>query len=214
MRLCRRIFGATAAERTAGALARLYKPGFWIVEAGCEPPPSHRPAGLLRGMAPQHRMAVSLRTATLLGLLPADAMTEALGIADETMNGIAGLALHEMLVNAAVHGNLQVETGAASTWQDMSVRERMIEHALGDPVRANRVVTVAAGRETNAAYAVIADEGEGYVAQALGEAAASSARRGAGRGMLFARAAARVDVLRGGRCVRLTFPRGPSVDAS
>jgi hypothetical protein len=213
MRLCRRTFGATAAERTTEALARLYKPGYWLVEAGCRPPSSHQPARLLRGLAPKHRMAVSLRTATLLSLHPATVLIDSLNIAGQGQDGMAGLALHEMLVNAAVHGNLHVETGTASTWQDVSTRERMIEDALADPVRSGRVVTLATGWDAREAYALIADEGEGYVPSLPAEAPIGSAARAAGRGMLFARAAAKVDVMCGGRCVRLTFARQPHPSA-
>jgi hypothetical protein len=211
MKLARRIFWpslqdapAAGAVSPASGLCDILAPGIWAMEAGCAPPAAHWPSRLVARRAAHGCLAVSLRTGTLLSLELGQIVASRLESAGCRLAPLAGLALHEVLVNAAIHGNLQVDAGPAAGWCDLSARERLVAAALGDPPRAARVVTVAAGWNAEEVFAIVIDEGAGYV-PLTPQPQAGASRRAAGRGLLIARAEARVDVLRGGRCTRLIF---------
>lgn len=180
--------------------------GRWLVEADTVPPPAHRPALLLAGRATQGAIAVTLRSATLLRLNLGQALIAWLAAAGCAVAELAALALHEVLINAAIHGNLAVEFGPSRVWNELLARQNLVDAALEDPILAARAVTVAIGWDHDSVSAVIADQGAGYQ-PAAGPPAPDAARRGAGRGLMIAHAAARVDMLQGGRSVRLVFER-------
>jgi anti-sigma regulatory factor (Ser/Thr protein kinase) len=158
-------------------------------------------------------MAASLRTQTVLSMDLGTALIDRLEAADCTVGPLAGLALHEMVVNAAIHGNLQINTGRAAGWSDLAAREQLIAAALKDNVSAARLVTVALGWDAERVCAFIIDQGAGYEIPALYGQGPDQVRRAAGRGMIIARAVAHVDVQRGGRCTRLIFARAPAAEA-
>ena len=87
--------------------------------------------------------------------------------------------------------------------------ERLIAAALADPVKSTRLVTLAVGWNASGALAAIIDEGAGYPHAARHSHLPDSARLATGRGLVIARAAGGVRVLRGGRCTRLTICRLP-----
>ena len=202
--------GFRAGDRAADSpLAHvLPPPGLWLVEEGCRPPPDHSPGRLLMTWpAIPHGMALTLRTATLMPLDLGSALIAGTGSGGDDMPLLAELALHEILVNAAVHGNLEVDSGTAAAWRDLSFRHQRIEAALMDPVRAARLVTVALGWDEEHVIAAVIDQGHGYDPSTIVSMPPDGVRRGCGRGLEIARAAARVEVLMGGRCTRLTFAR-------
>ena len=151
-------------------------------------------------------MAISLRSATLLRSNFASVLMARLEAQGCAFDQLATLALHEILLNAAIHGNLDVASGPSANWSDLATRTSLIAAALQDPVRAARSVTVALGWDARWVSAVVADQGAGYRLEPAGSAAGGGPR-GAGRGLIIARAAARLDVLDGGRCTRLVFQR-------
>ena len=175
-----------------------------MIEAGSHPPTSHRPGRLLGGHRDRCGVATSLRTATLLRLDLGPALVDWLAAAGYAVGPLAGLALHEILVNAAVHGNLGVQSGPSTAWSDLTARQGLIEAALEDPLRAERLVTVALGWDAGQVAAVVADEGAGYRAEA-GSLAPPDRRRAAGNGLRTAHAASRVTGARNGRRTRLVF---------
>ena len=194
-------------EQTPAALHELCCPGNWVVEAGCVPPPAHRPGSLLARLALPDRMAASLRTATLLPLNLGTILSNRLAALECALDPLAELALHEILVNAAIHGNLCVAAGPAIAWRDLAAREELVAEALKNPDLAKRIVTVAIGWDASRICAVIIDEGSGYAAATQNRPRANAARRAAGRGLMIASSAAQVTILRGGRCTRMVFPR-------
>ncbi len=182
--------------------------GHWLVEADRGPPPSHQPARLLADVAGQSAIAISLASATLLELNLVTVVVSRLSDAGCVLGEpFATLALHEVLLNAVIHGNLGVASGPAAAWRDLALRETLIAAALADAALAGRLVTLAIGWGADRITVVVADEGAGWdvVAPQQGTTGA------AGRGLMIARAAARVEVLDGGRCTKLQFERLPPV---
>ena len=189
----------------AETLAALLHPGHWLLEAGCRPPSAHsRTAG--PSLASACGMAVSLRTASLLPLMLGCLLIDRVEAAGCPIGPLGGLALHEIITNAAIHGNLAVHTGRALQWEDLVLRQQRIETALTDPLYADRLVTIVLAWNARGLRAAVLDEGAGYAA-APPCAAEPGAPRAAGRGLVIAREAARVTISQGGRCTRLDFAR-------
>ena len=69
-------------------------------------------------------------------------------------------------------------------------------------------MTVAIGWNVGSIVAVIADQGSGYRAKALASGQPGMSPRAAGRGLMIARAVAKVEVLGRGRSTRLVFALG------
>ena len=178
----------------------------WSVEAGCLPPLAHRPERLLAGRHCQAATAISLSTRTVLWDALGQTLVSWLESAGCTVAPLAGLAVHELLLNAAIHGNLEIDSGPSTNWRDLSAREGMIAVALQDPKRSARVLTVAIGWDARAAAIVIADQGAGYTEPQLDSTTAGD-RRGAGRGLKIAPLTGRMDVRDGGRCATLLLDR-------
>jgi signal transduction histidine kinase len=108
--------------------------------------------------------------------------------------------LHELIVNAVVHGNLRVETGRSADWADLAKRQASLAEALADPTRSTRKVTISAYWRADEVVVVIVDEGTGYDVSAL-----RAATPGSGRGLRLARMMGRVDVLSGGSRTTVTM---------
>ena len=189
-------------------LPSVLRPWAWLVEIGLHPPQTHRPALLLAGTAPQGGVAYSLSSATVLKVDLGMTLTERLVKEGCGISTIATLALHEIMLNAAIHGNLEVGSGPSRDWRDFSARQNKIDEALADPAKAARAVTVAIGWNVGSMVAVIADQGSGYRAKALASGQPGMSPRAAGRGLMIARAVAKVEVLGRGRSTRLVFALG------
>jgi len=186
-------------------MARL-SPGRWLVDADAQPPPEHLPDRLLDGFDPEAAMAMTLYTPRLLRPDLGAALVARLARQGCRVGDLAALALHEIVLNAAIHGNLEVSSGRATEWEDLDCREAALAAALADPVRARRVVTVALGWDAAQLAVLIIDEGRGY-RPPQPDPNVLAPRRGAGRGLAIARAAAEVELRFGGRCTRLLFRR-------
>jgi hypothetical protein len=194
----------TLAEESLGsdpaALCGRLTPGCWMIEAGHQPPPSHDPERLSLGEGMIGGLAVSLSSATLISLSLGPALVDRLTMLGPSLGPLAGLALHELIVNAVIHGNLQVESGGSGDWGDLTKRQAALATALADPSRARRMVTIAVYWRASEVMVTIADEGEGYDVTAL-----QTVRRGSGRGLRLARMVGRVDVGSGGRQTVITI---------
>ena len=82
-----------------------------MIEAGHQPPPSHDPERLPLGEGLIGGLALSLSSATLIGLSLGPALVDRLSALGLRLGPMAGLALHELIVNAVIHGNLRVQAG-------------------------------------------------------------------------------------------------------
>ncbi len=196
-------------RQSAGeSLCSAWHPGAWLVEADHAPPPAHRPERLLAGRECAAAAAISLSTATLLEGDLGQAIVAWLQAAGCDLELHAGLAVHELLLNAAIHGNLEIGSGPSADWRDLSARQREIAAALQDATRSARVLTVAVGWGAQMAAIVIADQGAGYCDAP--EPAMAGGLRAAGRGLKIARRAGRLEVLDGGRCAAFLLDRAPA----
>ncbi|HTR17685.1 MAG TPA: ATP-binding protein [Acetobacteraceae bacterium] len=184
------------------ALRGALRPGIWGVERDLLPPAWHTPALLLAAGAEQC-LALSLRTASAYRQLPLPTLLAALNAAGIRLAAKTVLALHELVVNAIVHGNLGIDSGPSHSLADLHARDASIKAALRDPAHANRTVTLAFASAAEQVEAAVADEGNGFVMAAGGGECS-------GRGLAIARAAARdVRFTAGGRCARLALRRMP-----
>jgi len=184
----------------ATALCARLTPGRWMIEPGLQPPSTHDPERLPLGDGLTCGLAVSLSSTTLLSLSLGPALVDRLTELGPSLGPLAGLALHELIVNAVIHGNLQVESGGSGEWEDLAKRQAALVNALADRSRARRMVTIAAFWSPSEAVVAITDEGEGYDVTAL-----QTVRQGCGRGLRLARIVGRVDVMNGGRQTAITM---------
>ena len=187
--------------------ARSLRPGSWLVEAGITPPPEHRPALLLGTTAAHAGIALTMRTARALQLDISQTLMDWMGRQGCTLAQAADVAFHEVLVNAAIHGNLGVASGPSKTWSDIEERAAQVACALHDPARAGRVITAAIAWNVSVAVVAVADEGPGYTISDQPGGGAAGERRAAGKGLGIARALALVEICNQGRCTRMIFTR-------
>lgn len=210
MRFIRDRFRLATDACDAGWESRL-RPGRWSVEAGLCPPGFHKPEILLA--APEGAdaggsgLALSLSSGGVLKINAAQALLGHAAAAGCHVGPRVMLALHELMLNAAIHGNLGVSSGPSACWPDLSARNGMIKAALADPTAAARAVTVALFWTRTTMRLAIADEGEGYPAEAIPPPPRPGKHRAAGNGLRIARAAGEVSVTVGGRCTTLVVCR-------
>jgi hypothetical protein len=180
------------------AILAAVQPGMWAVEAGGEPPAWHDPGNLPR--FGDQAFAFSLSAAIAMQVSLGPPLIERLGSFGGPANMLAGLALHELIVNAALHGNLAVASGNAARWRDLDARRAMIGRALADFTRARRLVTIMLYWSDDLAGAVISDDGAGYDPDRI-----LIDKRGAGRGLRLAAMVGRIERHFGGRQVIIHF---------
>jgi hypothetical protein len=174
--------------------------GTWVVEAGYTPVPAHHPdcLSLWQELASGAALSVSSGTALRLALGPA--LMNWLARTHHVADPIAGLALHELIVNAALHGNLGVTSDQINLWRDLATRQAAFAASLEDIGRQARMVTVAFGWSDDRLVAIISDEGSGYQTDS-----SHNSGRGSGRGLRIARAVGHLEVLSGGCQTVLTL---------
>ena len=191
MKFARRRLPRDASGLDVVALCTLLTSGCWTIEVGCHPPAWHDPARLPLGDDLAGATALSLRSATAIGLGLGPALIDRLLVLGHAAGPVAGLALHELIINAVTHGNLEVACGGADSWDKLMQRQHAIDESLTDPEHARRAVTIALGWGSGLAVAVVADQGNGYDADAIATRP--------GLGLRLAGMAGRLDVMRGGR---------------
>jgi hypothetical protein len=179
--------------------------GRWAIEAEYNPPPAHDPARLPLGDRLTGAFALSLSSRTAIGMSLGPALVDRLMALGPAPGPLVGLALHELIVNAIIHGNLHVASGRSHLWQDVAERQALIAASLADRSCAERVVTIAIGWRPDRVVAVVADEGDGY-----DPATTPTPGLAAGRGLRLARMAGQVDVRCGGRQTAITIDYAPA----
>ncbi len=111
------------------------------------------------------------------------------------------LALHEVVANALIHGNLGV-TSCGQGVEDFAEYCRSLDAMLAHPQRVQRRVEISAVVNSNGLEVAVQDEGAGYDSEAARQDAADSLRL---HGLAIASAAARITVEDRGRCTIMTF---------
>jgi hypothetical protein len=200
MQLVHKILVRPTSTDDASMVCGQLAPGSWLVEAGSTPPPAHDPFHLPAWRLLSGGTAVSLTSKTAIRLSLGTALIDWLAKTGLPVEPLAGLALHELILNAVVHGNLGVAFGHLDQWADLDTRQAMIARALGDASRAARLITIALGWAGDQVLAVIADQGDGYQAAHPAEPSL-----GSGRGLRIVRAVGAVQILQGGRQTALTL---------
>ena len=205
-----RLTVSTIAPRSGQSRARI-----WSVEAGLCPPRAHSPRVLLADGDIDGALVYSVSSSTALRTEFAALFTQNLAAEGCDISAFAQLALHEVIYNSVVHGNLCVSSGPSKVWGDLASRQQNISAALADAAKANRPVTVAAGWNVRHLTIIVADQGDGYVIPPPEPRQVETSPRGAGRGLIIARAAAELSVSRHGRNTHLKFERcNPAVELS
>ena len=174
-------------------------PCAWAIEAGRSPPHWHDPGRLLQGRSHRNGLAVSFSSGVVLNLNLGTSLIDLVSSPAPWLSPMFGLALHELIINAVVHGNLRVASGNSATWSDLSARQSAILQAMADPARAGLMVTVALAWSDDGLEATVADEGDGYDPSTVRRAINAS-----GRGLQLARMVGQVETLRGGRQATIT----------
>ncbi len=181
----------------------------WLIERGCHPPPGHDPYVMLDrpdGLEATAGVAVSLRTKSVLRVNLALVLGVWLTKQDCPVVPLGVSALHEVVVNAAIHGNLGIASGSLADWSSLEARDRLVAATMQDASLSARAVTVAVcWSAAGGVVAAVADEGAGYVMAEAARVGPQDRRRAAGRGLVLARAGAMVELRDGGRCTRLLF---------
>lgn len=119
-------------------------------------------------------------------------------------------ALHEALSNAVLHGNLQMDGMKGLSLAELERFSHNLAERLGDPVLAGRRVEATIQMRDGMAFVEIGDEGDGFTRATVMDgttAGGDDACRASGRGLdLIAAIAATIELLDGGRRIRLGFP--------
>lgn len=110
-----------------------------------------------------------------------------IGIGDETTNTQIGVALQEALINAALHGNLEV--GSELRESDMCAYEGLLQERAAQPPYRDRAVYVEALLTHDEARFIIRDQGPGFDPSTLPDPRqADNLHKVSGRGVLLMRA--------------------------
>lgn len=152
---------------------------------------------------------LDLSTMTAYGLEPAHQFCDAIAMRttlSEKSQQMMELALHEALVNAMVHGNLEIGAIAKESLDDFIQFCQLIETRLADPAFGPRRVVMHATWGGDTIDVVIDDQGPGYDTSVMDEPVDLSKK--SGRGLFLIRDIAReIAVENGGRRMVMRFER-------
>lgn len=157
-------------------------------------------------------LSLSLSTAAAYRLEPArlfcEALDERIGLQPEVLQK-AELALHEAMVNAIIHGNLEIGALPKETLDDFMHFCQKVENRLGRPGFGDRSVHMWAVWTDKAVDIVIEDEGPGYDAASVPVISDDDdPNRKSGRGLWLIRDLAEwAEAENEGRRMTMRFPR-------
>lgn len=181
----------------------LRPPAMACVEAGAALKP------LLAELS-RHGLMLSLTTATAYRLEAAQAFCDALAArtkADKKLRQAMELALHEAMVNAMVHGNLEIGSLPKDSLDDFVRFCESIETRLGDPRFGDRRVDVRAEWCGDFIELVVQDHGRGYDTTSVLRRPVALDQK-SGRGLFLIKDLCEtVAVADGGRRLAMTFRR-------
>lgn len=158
---------------------------------------------------PPQGLMLSLTTATAYGIEVARALCDAIQARvpmEEKLRQVMELALHEALVNAMVHGNLEIGSLSKDSLDDFIQFCQTIEMRLGDTAYGRRRVTTVVTWDDATIDVTITDEGPGYDAAILDQPI--DLNKKSGRGLFLIRDICRsIDVQDDGRRLIMRFAR-------
>ena len=117
-------------------------------------------------------------------------------------------AIQEALMNAVLHGNLQIEMGARESLEGLTKVHASIERLLAQPEIALGMIRVDALWSAKMLYVIIRDSGHGYRKDKLPSSAEREAagRLSSGRGLSILESICdRVTLIHGGSAIKLGF---------
>jgi len=158
---------------------------------------------------PERGLLVSLTTVTAYGLEVARALCQAVAertSLDENVHQVMELALHEALVNAMVHGNLEIGSLNKDSLDDFIQFCQTIETRLNDGHFGGRRVTILTTWDDGEVVVTIDDEGPGYDAAILDRPI--DLNKKSGRGLFLIRDICKETAMEnGGRRLVMRFAR-------
>ena len=151
---------------------------------------------------------ISVRTRTVFDLDVAARLTLAVAQRlpdDQDMHQALELALYEVIGNAAIHGNLGIESHMRGSAETLATYQAILDDRLDDPRFADKRVMVTVVPQDGAIEVTVSDQGDGYDLNGL-LARPASLEAKSGRGLGFIRQLAQSMAGRdGGRTLVMTF---------
>jgi len=121
------------------------------------------------------------------------------------------LALHEVIANAILHGNLGLESSQKETPEQFESFCDRIRQRLDDPSARARWIEVKASWSDTDLEVIVTDEGDGFVPETLPESDIADLEKPFGRGLSIVRTlATEVQISEGGRRKSLRFSNDPA----
>jgi len=108
-------------------------------------------------------------------------LSESLNLSDQMKTDIR-LALHETLINALVHGNLEISTGQVKTAYDFMNYTNLLQERLKSSSFAKKSVCIYASWNTHKLVIRVKDEGNGYKHK---KNTTTIKKKTSGRGLIF-----------------------------
>ena len=120
------------------------------------------------------------------------------------------LALYEALANAIIHGNLGIDSSLRGSAEDLRAYRAALAHALSDPARSARRVTICCYPQGNLLRLSVRDQGDGWdVTSRLHGPASAEAKSGRGLDLIRQTAKA-IHAEDRGRHLIMDFRRHPA----
>lgn len=127
--------------------------------------------------------------------------------ASETLGMRIVTVLHEAVMNAALHGNLGLNSSLRNNFEGMAELDATIAQLLDDESVAGEMISIQSEWSKRMIYLLVRDSGAGFVRTTLPSPPEANAEvRGSGRGIAIVEAMSNsVEFLDAGRAIRIGF---------
>lgn len=182
------------------------RPVGWFMELSAHCEFAIARASLERMISQDFTLAISLTTKTAYNVSVARhvalAVASRFGL-NEDKTGDIELALHEVLANSLVHGNLEIGSELRRTVSGQDAYIKLMQERLSDPKHSERRILVGARHTGEGIVVSVQDEGPGFDLTKVQKTTESTA---SGRGLGIIRSlSSRLDYADQGRLARLVF---------
>jgi anti-sigma regulatory factor (Ser/Thr protein kinase) len=197
------LLGGITAERLDGALSTSYSAIVEFTSAGAGRGLAER----LRTGEPAGTFRLSMSTATAFGIETAKLVCDSLdrrGALPESLRFSVEMALHEILANAILHGNLGIKSSLKADPERYECFWAQVQERLANRSLSDLWVDIAATWGSKHLQIAVADQGEGYEVGPTPASADHDGSYGRGLGIVLS-IATEVTVCDGGRRTILRF---------